>query len=53
MQRLTVQLTEEQYEALRLLAFRERRSIANIVREAVERLVRAEAKAREHQGPHK
>lgn len=36
MRRLNIQLTEEQYEALRLLAFRSRRSLAEIIREAVQ-----------------
>jgi len=53
MRRLNIQLTEEQYEALRLIAFRERRSIADVIREAVERLVRTEAEAHEYQGANK
>lgn len=37
MKRMHVQLTEEQYETLRTLAFRDRRSLADVVREAIER----------------
>ncbi len=43
MKRTHVQLTEEQFEALRVLAFQERRSIADLVREAVEKYLAEQA----------
>jgi hypothetical protein len=36
---LFIRVTPEQHEAVRLLAFTERRSIADVVREAVDRLL--------------
>jgi len=42
MRRLNIQLTEEQYETLRILAFRERRSLADVIREAIEKHLKEE-----------
>ena len=47
MRRLNIQLTEEQYEALRVLAFRERRSLADVIREAIEGYLAAKEERRE------
>lgn|GEM_PF-923110 len=43
MRRLMIQVTDEQYESLRRVAFLERRSIADVVREAVSQYLAAKA----------